>query len=71
MLGPPALQDGTARDLDHVAPVMILSLAPEAASRLARQRAFLRGDGEGSLHALYFGADRESEPFALLHRSHG
>jgi hypothetical protein len=40
-------------------------------ARLARQRAFLQGDAETSLRALYFGGlDRagQDEPFALLHR---
>ena len=41
------------------------------AKRLARQRNFLLGDADTSLHALYFGGLARrglAEPFALLHR---
>jgi hypothetical protein len=41
-------------------------------SRLARQRAFFKGDGGTSLRALYMGAPSAvAEPFAMLHRSAG
>jgi hypothetical protein len=41
-------------------------------TRLARQRAFLKGDDGTSLRALYLGTDRTpAEPFAMLHRFAG
>jgi hypothetical protein len=43
-------------------------------TRLERQRAFLSGDDDGTLRALYFGTMLQSEmkePFAFLHRSAG
>jgi hypothetical protein len=43
-------------------------------TRLKRQRAFLSGDDDGTLRALYFGTmlqSRMKEPFAFLHRSAG
>jgi hypothetical protein len=41
----------------------------DSESRLARQRAYMRGDHSGSSAITYFG-ERQREPFALLHRHH-
>lgn len=40
-------------------------------TRLARERAYRRGEGDGALRAMYFGKDdfAASEPFAILHAS--